>query len=157
MALRERRSTKPAKSDRVDPVANETLVQAIKAIVALAKDGDIDGVYRGYRDLFVAPSFLDYRVEDQRQALRLMIMMKGAPSTPTPAMTEAHRAAIMPLKHIVEVHKEPKDHELLGICHVILGDEDRAREIFRTGLALERERNAQSDLCGAFMKRISFL
>ena len=32
-------------------MANETLVQAVKAIVALAKDGDVEGVYRGYREL----------------------------------------------------------------------------------------------------------
>ena len=72
-------------------MANDTLVQAIKALVALAKDGDMDGVYRGYRDLFAAAEFNQYRVDDQRQALRLMIMMKGAPTTPTPAMIEAHR------------------------------------------------------------------
>ena len=138
-------------------MANETLVQSIKALVALGKDGDIDGVYRGYRDLFAAPSFVGYRVEDQRQALRLMIMMKGAPATPTPPMAEAHRAAITPLRQIVEVHKEPKDHELLGICHVVLGDEASASAIFKAGLAIERERNPQSDLCGALMKRVSML
>jgi hypothetical protein len=138
-------------------VANETLVQAIKAVVARAKDGDIDGVYRGYRDLFVAPSFLGYRVEDQRQALRLMVMMKGAPSPPTPGMVEAHRAAITPLKQIVEVHREPKDHELLGICHVVVGDDATASAIFKAGLAIERERSPQSDLCGVLMKRVSML
>lgn len=138
-------------------MANETLVQAIKALVARAKDGDIEGVYRGYAALFVDPAFLEYRVEDQRQALRLMIMMKGAPATPTPAMKEAHRAAILPLKRIVEVHLEPKDHELLGICHVVTGDEAVASAIFKAGLAIERERNPQSDLCGALMKRVSML
>ena len=138
-------------------MANETLVQTIKAVVALGKDGDIDGVYRGYRDLFAAPAFLGYRVEDQRQALRLMIMMKGAPAIPTPAMVEAHRAALVPLKQIVEVHLEPKDHELLGICHVTLGDEAAASAIFKAGLAIERERSPQSDLCGALMKRVSML
>jgi hypothetical protein len=138
-------------------LANDTLVQAIKAVVARAKDGDIEGAYAGYRDLFAAAPFVDYRVEDQRQALRLMIMMKGAPGTPTPAMVEAHRAAIPPLKRIVEVHREPKDHELLGICHVMVGDEATASAIFKAGLAIERERNPQSDLCGALMKRVSML
>jgi hypothetical protein len=136
-------------------VANETLVQAIKAI--RAKDGDLDAVYRGYRDLFVTPAFLGYRVEDQRQALRLMVMMKGAPSKPTPAMIDAHRAAIVPLKQIVEVHLEPKDHELLGICHVAVGDEAIASAIFKAGLAIERQRSPQSDLCGTLMKRVSML
>ena len=138
-------------------MANDTLVQAIKAIVARGKDGDIEGLYGGYRELFAAPAFTDYRVEDQRQALRLMIMMKGAPTRPPPAMVEAHRAAIAPLKRIVEVHLEPKDHELLGICHVVVGDEAAASNIFKAGLAIERERSPQSDLCGTLMKRVSML
>jgi hypothetical protein len=138
-------------------VANEQLVQAIKAIVARAKDGDLDAVYHGYRDIFAAAPFGGYRVEDQRQALRLMIMMKGPPPTPTPAMVEAHRVAITHLKHIVELHKEPKDHELLGICHVVVGDETAAMSIFKAGLAIERERSPQSDLCGVLMKRVSML
>lgn len=138
-------------------MANDTLVQAIKALVARAKDGDMDGVYRGYRELFAAAAFNDYRIEDQRQALRLMIMMKGAPTTPTPEMIEAHRAAIAPLKRIVEVHREPKDHELLGICHVMVGDETAASNVFKAGLAIERDRSPQSDLCGALMKRVSML
>jgi hypothetical protein len=138
-------------------VANEKLVEAIKAIVARAKDGDMDGAYGGYRDLFATPAFAGYRVDDQRQALRLMIMMKHAPSKPPPAMVEAHRAAIPPLKQMVEVQHEPKDHELLGICHVVVGDEATASAIFRAGLAIERERSPQSDLCGSLMKRVSML
>src|SRR5947208_1088081 len=63
-------------------VANEALVQSIKDIVALAKEGDLDGSYDGYRDLFASAAFGTYRVEDQRQALRLMIARKGAPQTP---------------------------------------------------------------------------
>jgi hypothetical protein len=138
-------------------VANEKLVEAIKALVVRAKDGDMEGVYLGYRDLFAAPAFVGYRVEDQRQALRLMIMVKGAPSKPTPPMIEAHRAAISPLKRIVELHLEPKDHELLGMCHVVVGEEATASAVFKAGLALERARNPQSDLCGALMKRVSML
>jgi hypothetical protein len=151
------RSTKHVESDTVVTVANETLVQAIKAIVARAKDGDLDRVYGDYRDLFVEPAFLGYRPEDQRQALRLMVMMKGAPAKRTPTMIEAHRAAIVALKRIVEVHLEPKDHELLGICHVVVGEEAIASAIFKAGLAIERARNPQSDLCGSLMKRVSML
>ena len=138
-------------------MANEKLVQSIKALVALAKDGDMDGVYRGYRDLFADSAFVGYRAEDQRQALRLMVTMKGVPDPPTAAMIDAHRAAITPLRQIVEVHREPKDHELLGMCHVVVGDEAAAMGVFKAGLALERERNPQSDLCGVLMKRVSML
>jgi hypothetical protein len=138
-------------------VANEKLVQSIKALVALGKDGDMGGAYQGYRDLFADPGFVQYRVEDQRQALRLMIMMKGTPVPRTAAMIEAHRVAITPLRQMVEVHREPKDHELLGMCHVVVGDEAAAMAVFKAGLALERARSPQSDLCGVLMKRVSML
>jgi hypothetical protein len=141
-------------------MANEELVSAVKRIVGLAKSGDLDAAYVGYRDLFSSAAFPSYRPEDQRQALRLMVLAKrsSSPSSKhSQAKIDAHKSAVPLLNALVETFKEPADHELLGICLVILGDEDRAREIFRTGLALERERNAQSDLCGEFMKRISFL
>ena len=138
-------------------MANEELVAAVKKIVGAAKSGDLDAAYVGYRDLFSSPAFASYRPEDQRQALRLMVLAKSSPSKQTPAMIAAHKSAVPPLTALVESLKDPSDHELLGICYVVLGDEDRAREVFRAGLALERDYNPQSDLCGAFLKRISFL
>jgi hypothetical protein len=139
------------------PVANEELVRSIKEIVGRAKSGDSDGAYQGYRDLFASPPFAGYRVEDQRQALQLMVLMKGAPKPPTAAMTEAHRAALGALTGLVATHAEPSDHELLGICHVVLGDEASASTVFKAGLAIERERSPQSKLCGALMKRVSMV
>lgn len=138
-------------------MANEVLLTQVKAIVAHAKRNDWDGMYDGYRALFADPTFAAYRPEDQRPALRLMILQKGAPSTPTPAMVEAHRAALGPLTELVSMLGEPADHELLGMCHVALGNEESASAIFKAGLALERERNPSSDLCGALMKRVSML
>jgi hypothetical protein len=115
-------------------MANAELIASVKRIVAFAKAGDTDTAYAGYRDLFSSPEFASYRPEDQRTALRLMVLAKVVASKRTPAMIEAHQSAI-----------------------VLVGNEDEARRVFRTGLALEREHNAQSDLCGAFLKRISFL
>lgn len=138
-------------------MSKEALVQAVKSIVNLMRAGNLDEAYVGYRDLFGSSVFVDCRPEDQRQALRLMIFAKGVPAVPTESMIEAHRAAIAPLTELVSVHHEPSDHELLGICHVVLGNTESADRIFRAGLMLERERNPSSDLCGAFMKRISFL
>jgi len=138
-------------------MANEALVQAVKEIVALSKSGDREGSYFGYRDLFASAEFETYRPEDKRQALRLMLMTKGAPNVLTPAMTEAHRAALGPLTELVSTLGEPADHELLGMCHVALGNEESASNIFKAGLALERERNPSSDLCGALMRRVSML
>lgn len=136
-------------------MANEQLVRSIKDIVGRAKNGDADGAYRGYRDLFASPAFSEYRVEDQRQALQLMVLMKGAPKPPTPTMVEAHSAARGVLVGLVGAHAEPSDHELLGICHVVLGDEASASDVFRAGLAIERVRDPQSKLCGTLMKRVS--
>jgi hypothetical protein len=138
-------------------VANEDLVRSIKEIIGRAKSGDTDGAYRGYRDLFASPAFAGYRTEDQRQALQLMVLMKGAPKPATATMVEAHRAAQGLLTGLVARHSEPSDHELLGLCHVILGDEASASSVFRAGLTIERERDPQSKLCGTLMKRVSMV
>jgi len=138
-------------------VANEALIHAVKEIVALAKSGDADGAYTGYCALFGSPEFSTYRPEDQRQALKLMVLTKGATETPTPAMVDAHRAALGPLTELVSAHGEPSDHELLGVCHVVLGNEESASNIFKAGLAIERERDPSSVLCGTLMKRVSML
>ncbi len=138
-------------------MANEALVRSIKEIIGRAKNGDADGAYDGYRELFVSPEFAGYRVEDQRQALQLMVLMKGAPKPPTRAMVKAHSAALNLLTGIVSTHSEPSDHELLGICHVVLGDEASASTVFKAGLAIERIRDPQSKLCGTLMKRVSMV
>jgi hypothetical protein len=140
-------------------VSKEELIQAVKGIVVYWREGRLDEAYAGYRDLFARPDFGQHRPEDQRSALRLMIMAKGAPNPerPTPAMVEAHQVALQPLTDLVTTYAEPADHEMLGICYVVLGNPENADKTFRAGLALERQRNPQSDLCGAFMKRISFL
>jgi hypothetical protein len=138
-------------------VANEDLVRQVKEIVGRAKLGDLAGAYQGYRDLFRSAPFAGYRVEDQRQALQLMVLMKGAPNPALPAMIEAHAAARDLLVGLVAAHAEPSDHELLGICHVVLGDEASASTVFKAGLAIERERSPQSKLCGALMKRVSMV
>jgi hypothetical protein len=136
-------------------VANEALVSSIKGIIGRAKNGDADGAYDGYRELFASAEFAGYRVEDQRQALQLMVLMKGAPKPATPAMIKAHSAARHVLTGMVKSHGEPSDHELLGICHVVLGDEASASDVFRAGLAIERVKDPQSKLCGTLMKRVS--
>ena len=139
------------------PMANDQLVQAIKSIMGLAKTGKVDESYSTYRELFASPVFVTYRPEDQRQALKLMVLSKHAPRPPSAAMIEAHRAAVVPLTELVSAHGEPSDHELLGICHLRIGNDDSASSIFRAGLAIERGRNPQSDLCGELMKRISLI
>jgi hypothetical protein len=136
-------------------LANEALVRRIKEIIAAGRAGTIDDTYDGYRKLFADVEFTQSEPADQRQALKLMILAKSPPRPATPAMLEAHRAAMGPLAELVRVHAEPADHELLGVCHMLLGDDDQASAVFRAGLAIERTRNPSSDLCGQLMKRIS--
>ncbi len=136
---------------------NEALVASIKSIVASAREGNLEAAYGGYRELFSSGAFRGYAPQDRRQALRLMVHAKGVPDPPTPPMVEAHRAAIEPLAELVAQHGEPVDYEMLGMCQAAIGDEENAGQTFRAGLAIERERNLQSDLCGALMKRISML
>jgi hypothetical protein len=137
--------------------ANPALVSAVKAIVAMAREGNLDAAYGGYKELFRDGAFSRYEAHDRRQALRLLVHSKGNPDPPIPAMVEAHRAALEPLGELVSQHGEPADYEMLGMCHLVVGATQSAGEAFRAGLAIERERNLQSALCGAFMRRISAL
>jgi hypothetical protein len=138
-------------------MANEDLVAAVKVIVADLRAKKEQEAYAGYKALFSSPAFRTYPPADQRQALKLMIHAKGLPTFLPPHMVEAHRACIEPLTELVSTHNDPADYEMLGMCHVAVGNEQGASAVFRAGLAIERERNAQSDLCGALMKRVAAL
>jgi len=137
-------------------MSKEALVGAVKEIVTLARSGDAEGSFDGYKALFERPDFSDNRAEDQRQALKLLVLAKrtGAKSD---KLVEAHRAAIQPLTDLVSKHNEPEDYEMLGICHLTIGNEKAAANMFQEGLTLERARNAGSDLCGRLMTRVSSL
>ncbi len=137
------------------PMANEALVQSVKQIIAAGRTGTLDDTYEGYRKLFESPELALNEPGDQRQALKIMILAKGAPRQATPAMVEAHRAAVAPLTELVRLHREPADYELLGICQIMLGDPEAANLLFRAGLTIERERDASSNLCGSLMKRVA--
>jgi hypothetical protein len=138
-------------------MSKDDLVKRVKQIVALAREGKLDEAYGLYQALFSDPGFLEQRPEDQRQALKLMVHAKVQVREPTPAMIEAHRAALMPLTELVSRYGEPGDHELLGTAHALLGNTQSADRIYRAGLNIERERNPGSDLCGDLMKKISLL
>ena len=111
----------------------------------------------GYRELFSGPDFQQNRPEDQRQAMKLMVLTKGLPKPPTETMLAAFRSALVPLTELVSTFGEPADHEMLGLCHLALGHEQAASAIFKAGLAIERGRDPGSDLCGELMKRISMI
>ena len=136
-------------------MANEALVTSVKAIVANVRAGKPDEAYAGYRALFSSPAFRTYEVADRRQALKLMILAKGIPTFPSPAIAAAHQAAMGPLRALIAAEGEPADHELLGLCQARTGDNDGALVTFKAGLDLERARDAQSDLCGRLMKWVA--
>lgn len=137
-------------------MSKEVLVAAVKDIVTLAKSGDAEGSFDAFKALFTRPEFGDNRPEDQRQALKLLILAKR-PGPKSEKLIEAHRSAIEPLTELVSRHNAPEDHELLGVCHLVIGNAEAAANLFREGLKLEREKNVGSDLCGRLMTRVSAL
>jgi hypothetical protein len=138
-------------------MSKEALVNAVKQIVSQARGGDAEGSYVGYRELFSGPTFTANKPEDQRQALKLLILAKrqNEKGGPSAALVEAHRAAIPALTELVSTLNEPEDYEMLGLCHLIIGNEQAASNMFKNGLTLERERNPASDLCGRLMTRVA--
>lgn len=132
----------------------EALKEALKNIMGQARAGDVEGSYDGYKALFSDPTFMQAKPEDQRPVLKLLILAKRQ-GQPSQKLVEAHRAAIAPLTELVSTLNDPEDYEMLGVCHLLVGNEAAASNMFRQGLTLERERNAQSDLCGRLMTRVS--
>lgn len=135
-------------------MTKEELVSAVKDIVAKTRAGDVDTAYLGYGTLFQREGFTSLVASDQRQALKLLIMAKRTGNQP-PSLADAHRAALIALTELVSQHNDPEDYEMLGLCHLMLGNDQAASNIFREALSLERARNPQSDLCGRLMTRIS--
>jgi hypothetical protein len=135
-------------------MSKEALVGAVKTIMATARGGDVEKSYDGYKELFAAPWFTQNKPEDMRQALKLLVLAKRTGQA-TPALVDAHRAAIAPLTELVSTLNDPEDYEMLGICHLLIGNEEAASNMFRQGLTLERDRNPASDLCGRLMTRVA--
>jgi hypothetical protein len=132
--------------------ASAPLVAAVKKIVALAKAGKTDEAYQGYAELFVSDLFAECRLEDQRQALKLMVLPRTPPPA-SPAVIEAHRAAIGPLQALVNASGEPSDYELLGVCQSLLELREAASSTFKAALAIERARHPGSKLAAELEKR----
>ncbi len=135
-------------------MSKEFLVSSVKQVMATARAGDTEASFDGYRELFSDPRFMQNKPEDQRQALRLFVLAKR-PGKASEKLVEAYRACIPALTELVSTHGEPEDYEMLGLCHLMIGNDQAASNMFREGLTLERERNAASDLCGRLMTRLS--
>jgi hypothetical protein len=135
-------------------MSKEALVGAVKTIMSTARGGDVEKSYDGYKDLFSQPWFTQNKPEDMRQALKLLVLAKRT-GQPSAKLLDAMRAAIGPLTELVSTVNDPEDYEMLGICHLSIGNEQAASNMFRQGLTLERDRNPASDLCGRLMTRVA--
>jgi len=134
---------------------NEELITSLKRIALLARQGQTSEAYREYGEMFASDAFASYRNEDQRQALKLMVMAKEPQRTGD--VLEAFRKAITRIETLSDKTKEPADYEVLGMAHAFLAEAEKATEAFKKGLELERERNPQSELVGTLMRRLSAL
>ncbi|MCW5834557.1 MAG: hypothetical protein KIS78_19300, partial [Labilithrix sp.] len=151
-------STKGIVEKREGQPRNEALLAALKKIMTLSKNGRAVEAYQEYASLFASDAFADYRPDEQRQALKLMVLAKTHPPDKD-AVASAHRAALTRLKALVERADEPDpgDQELLGVTYAFLGDEKAASAAFQAGLDVERAKNPQSDLIATLMRRVSQL
>ncbi|MGZ3423868.1 MAG: hypothetical protein ACXWUG_21860 [Polyangiales bacterium] len=140
-------------------MTKDELVAAMKLIMPLTREQKWEEAYTQYHALVSRPDFLELDPKDQRKVLELMILQnaKQLPKKSPQIILDAHRAALPALTELVSVHGEPADHELLGMVHEKLGNEQAAANIYKAGLATERQRNAASDLCGRLMNRMSAL
>ncbi len=138
------------------PSSKSELVAALKHIRAMTKDGLEAEAFRQYAALFASPAFVSCRPDEQRQALKLMIFGK-APQIAGDEVRDAYRAALGALQPLVLEHRDPADYEMLGMAYVALEQPEKATEIFKKALEIERARNPASDLCGNLMRRVSQL
>jgi hypothetical protein len=133
---------------------NPEIRAALERIMLLAKEGSTDEAYREYGALFSSRAFADNPLEDRRRLLRLLLLAKP-PAAATDAFRAAHAAARDRLTVLVDRLGDPRDYELLGICHLVLEDNGAASAAFKKALDIERGRDPQSELCGTLMRRIA--
>jgi hypothetical protein len=132
---------------------NEAFVEAVKKIVLVLKSGRTDEGYTQYAELLSSPAFAEYRADDQRQALKLLLLAK-APAR-SDAVSRAYKIALQRIQSLVDTLAEPADYEMLGVAHLQLEDRTAASAAFDIALKLERARNPQSELCASLGRRIA--
>jgi hypothetical protein len=72
---------------------NEALVAALKKIMMLSKNGRAVDAYREYENLFSSAAFANFRPDEQRQALKLMVMAKSHPTARPSRRPTARRSS----------------------------------------------------------------
>lgn len=132
---------------------NEALAATLKKIVTLTKNGRVDEAYEEFTELFSSPAFADYEPDEQRHALRLMVLTKSPPPKDENVL-DAHRAAMQRIRTLVDTLDDPVDHEMLGVTYLVFDDTSAAKASFETALERARARDPKSDLCSALEKRV---
>lgn len=135
-------------------MSKDALIAAVKHINVLQASNETEKTYSAYKELFTAPWFAGNKPEHQRQALKMLVLAKRYGDQPA-SLTDALRSAIPTLTELVSTRNDPEDYEMLGVCHLAIGNETAASNMFREGLTLERARNPASDLCGRLMTRVA--
>jgi hypothetical protein len=133
---------------------NERFVEAVKKIVLVLKSGRTDEGYQQYADLLRDESFTAYRPDDQRQAIKMLLLAKP-PAVRTEPVNEAYRVAIERIQELVDAHADPMDYEMLGVAKLQLDERKAAATAFAVALKLERARNPASDLAQNLERRLS--
>jgi hypothetical protein len=119
---------------------NEAFVEAVKKIVLVLKSGRTDEGYAQYAELLSSHAFAEYRPDDQRQALKLLLLAKAPPSR-SDAVLRAYKIALTRIQTLVDTLAEPADYEMLGVAHLQLDERSKASAAFDIALKLERARN----------------
>lgn len=132
----------------------DDLKSAVKAAVVFGRDGKWEDFYATYARLFYSPEFPQNRNDDQRQALRLMIMTKGLPAPTSEAGVQAYQGAWYALNRLVGEEHDARDYELFGLVYLRLGAPDDAQKVFQAGLDLAHAKD-DAELCGAFLRHLS--
>jgi hypothetical protein len=154
-------AAKPAPLPKPNPAAppaaraeKEQLRSALGAVIARAKGGRVEDAYREYAALCGSSAFADQSPEEQRQALKLLVVL-AVPAIPSDAMRDAHRAALDRASALVERMGDPADYELVGLCQMALNESKASGDTFRKALELEIARNPQSELCARLKRHVS--
>jgi hypothetical protein len=136
---------------------NEALVAALKNIAHLARNGRTEDAYRAYSALYSSVPFAQYSPEDQRLAVRLMLLAKAPPTMKSDAVFAAHHAAVARLEALISSSRDPADYELLGVACIVLGDPDAAEAALEAGLEIAVEKNNDAALTERIKRRLGAL
>jgi hypothetical protein len=142
----------------LSPPSSRTAIlkDALKLARAATKEGRLDDAFRQYATIFGSAAFGAARPDDQRQALKLMFF-GTQPKVANDEVKDTYRLTLPLLQALVLKDRDAADYELLGMAYVILEEPDKAMEIFKKALDVERAKNPASDLCGNLMRRVSQL